>query len=201
MRTATQGERYAAPLKNPNRPLVFALKCEKPILSKTYKHVILVTHCIKENNMGNKTAWIIIANSVEAKIYQATANKKFSLAHTLEHSQSRLKTSELVTDKPGSYRAGSMGSGQYGTDKDPHNHEHVIFAEHIAKFLDEERNKNAYQSLVICAEPRFHGQLNKALHKQVHELIAQSIEKDYIPLPHDKLNAVLEKIVDEIEFL
>lgn len=151
----------------------------------------------------SNTAWIIITNSVTAKIYEAHANKKFSLIHTLEHEASRLKTSELVTDKPGRYRAGSMGSGQYGTDKDPHNHEHVVFAEYIAKFLDEQRNQNAYQTLVICAEPRFHGQLNKALHKQVAELVDQkhSLEKDYIPLSHDKLTAILEKIVDQIEFL
>ena len=149
----------------------------------------------------DKQAWIVVANSITAKIYQATSDKKLVLVETLQHLEGRLKTSELVTDKPGSYRGGSMISGQYGTDKDPHNQEHIEFAKHLANFLETGRKKNMFQTLVICAEPRFHGLLNKALPKQTHELVAQSIEKDYIPLNHEKLNDVLKKIVDEILFL
>ena len=144
-----------------------------------------------------KLTWLVIANSVEAKIYHIT-KQEHTLVKTLTHEQGRLKSSELTADKQGAYKSGSSVHGQFAPHTDPHEEEHIVFARELAHFLEHSHQQNEYKELILCAAPHFHGLVNKALNKGVHSSIVKSIEKDYIPLPKDKLEAVIKTIIDEL---
>lgn len=140
--------------------------------------------------------WLVIANTVEAKIYDVETRHQFKLIKELSHNASRFKTSELVSDRPGHYQSGLSGHGQFISPTDAHKDEHCQFAKEIAKFLDQERKNHQYESLIICMEPHFHGLLNSAMNGSVQSCVKKHIRKDYIPLPENKLNQTIAGIID-----
>lgn len=142
-----------------------------------------------------KITWLIIANSVEAQIHKVEG-KEAILLDTLSHEKSRLKSINLVSDKPGKYKKGSSSVGsKYSPPTDPHEEEKWLFAKEIADFLEEKRQKKYYDDLIICAEPNFQGLLNKAITEQVQLLIKKYVDKNYIPLPKHELNAAINDMI------
>lgn len=139
--------------------------------------------------------WLVIANTTEAKIYQIQNRTGYNLIKHLSHEKSRLRSGELVTDKPGNYRFGPSGHGQFSPTNDAHEDEKNNFAREIAAFLDQERKNNHYHALILCVDAHFHGILNKQLSQPVHDLIKRHLKKNYIPLPENKLNDTIEAII------
>ena len=137
--------------------------------------------------------YLVIANATTAMIYEVTHHIQkqekpiFQLLKTLSHPESRLKTSELVSDRPGSLNT------------TPHDHEQDVFAHEVAHFLDAARAKNQFQQLILCAGPHFHSLLNKALSKQTEALVKKHLQKDYVPLPQKELQEVVERIYKECQ--
>ncbi len=144
-----------------------------------------------------KKIWLIMASSIKANVYEIVG-KEYSLAHELDHSESRLKSGDLTTDRAGHYRAGGRGAhGEFAPTSDAHDEEHKHFAKEIADFLEKNRQENHYDAIILCAEPRFHGLINACITKSVRERVILNIEKDYIPLPIVKINAIIETIIHE----
>lgn len=142
-----------------------------------------------------KITWLVVANSAKADFYKIE-NKDYALVETLTHPESRLKSSELTSDEAGSYRSGGAGHGQFEPATNPHEQEHQTFAKEIANFLEKNRTGHHYEALIICAEARFYGLLNKAMTGAVRLLVTKTIEKDYIPLPKIKMQAAIEGIIN-----
>ncbi len=140
--------------------------------------------------------WLVIANSTKAQIHKIEQHKA-TLIETLNHPESRLKSGELTSDEAGHYKSSNGAHGQYQPPSDAHEKEQEYFANEIAKFLEKGRQKNRYGTLIICAAPHFHGLINQAISDPVKLLIKKSIKKDYIPLPANELNEVIEKIANE----
>ena len=143
--------------------------------------------------------WLVIANSTQAFVYDITKNNEpgqphFHLLTELSHPESRLKTSELTSDRPGHYQGSGSSRGAYSAHSDPHHNEIQAFAKEIAHYLDSAREKNSYKQLILCAGPHFHGLLNQALSSKTASLIKKHIEKDYVPLSEKKLHEVIEGI-------
>jgi protein required for attachment to host cells len=93
----------------------------------------------------------------------------------------RLQNHELVTDKAGR-RTAMDGQGARGTSDtgsaDYHREAAETFAREIARRLEADANRNAFDELVICAEPRFLGFLRGALPKRVENLVVGEVHKD-----------------------
>jgi protein required for attachment to host cells len=153
--------------------------------------------------------WLIIANATTAFIYDISKDVHRETLHggrkarhrlliELNHEKSRLKTSELVDDDQGHYQSGGVSRGKYESHSDPHHQEHEFFAKEIAEYLESERLKNHYESLVLCAGPHFHGLLNKALSKPTAQRIQKHIEKDYVPLPESERHEAIEHIYSQL---
>ena len=143
-----------------------------------------------------KITWLIIANAVKAEVYQLN-HQEHTLIETLNHPESRLKTGDLTSDKPGSYRTDGSASGQYASHNNPHEDQKKHFAKELADFLENKRQKHAFTGLIMCSESHFHGLLNQCMTNSVQSLIIKTIEKDYIPLPKLKLNAAIAAIIHE----
>lgn len=147
--------------------------------------------------MMKKTIWIVIASSTNAEIYLVDG-RDYSHIDSLSHPESLLKSGDLVTDRPGRFNNDNSEGGQYEPKMDAHKEQQFNFAREIAHYLEKHRQDNSYESLVLCAEPHFHGFLNQTINKQTKNLIIKAIEKDYIPLPKAKMQAVLKNIIEEL---
>lgn len=155
--------------------------------------------------------WILIANASEAHIYDLDHSQflkgkiKLKLLDSLEHPQSRMKDSELVADRPGSYRAGHSGKGpdshgSYLSQTEPKEHEAEVFALDVAHALEKARVANLFQKLILIAPAHFQGFLKKHMNKNVENLISERFEKDYTKIPMEKLNNYMHQhLIDAVQ--
>ena len=148
--------------------------------------------------------WLVIANATHALIYDIskshindTPKLSFHPLKELLHQESRLKTSELISDGVGRNHSMSSPASAYEPPMTAHEKESHNFAKELADYLDSERNQNHYKQLVVCAGPSFYHLLHQALTKQTALLVKKHIEKDYVSLPKTKLNDVIEMIHQE----
>lgn len=142
------------------------------------------------------TAWILVANASEAKVYANKGiGKGLEVIARLSHPDSRKKTADLVSDRPGHMPGAGNGHGSHIPATAPKQHEHDVFAHELAQQLDQGRTANSYQRLIIVAEAHFRGLLNGAMNSQVSGLVSDSIDKDYTKLNDKELSGHLEKVI------
>ena len=148
----------------------------------------------KEGNMT--TTWILVANASEAKIYANKGiNKGLETIAAFDHPNSRKKNSDLVTDRSGYMQSVGTGHGARQPATDPKQHEHETFARELAQHIEQGRNSNKYQRLIVAAEPHFRGLLNSTFSTQVRSLISKSLDKDYTKATGKELTGHLEKFI------
>ena len=141
-------------------------------------------------------AWILVANASEAKVFSNKGiSKGLEIVAKLSHPDSRKKTSDLVSDRPGHMPGAGNGHGSHIPLTDPKQHEHDVFARKLAHQLDQGRTANAYQRLIVVAEAHFRGLLNGVMNSQVSGLVSHSIDKDYTKLSDKELATRLEKVI------
>lgn len=145
------------------------------------------------------TSWILIANASQAKIYKTARVKLFNGDGALElvaefgHPQSRQKNADLTADRSGKFQGQNTGSGTFNEAAVPKKVEADQFAKELIKKLNEGRNKNSYQDLIVVASPQFHGILNKHMQGPLEQMVSVNIEKDYTKIAeHDLLKQLQE---------
>lgn len=142
------------------------------------------------------TAWILVANASEAKVYANKGiGKGLEVIARLSHPDSRKKTSDLVSDRPGHMAGAGNGHGSHVPATNPKQHEHDVFARELAQQLDQGRTANHYQRLIVVAEAHFRGLLNGVMNSQVSGLVSDTIDKDYTKLNDKELAGRLEKVI------
>ncbi|MDF2691540.1 MAG: uncharacterized protein K0S29_1395 [Gammaproteobacteria bacterium] len=140
--------------------------------------------------------WLIVANSSHARIFRVTSivgkPRELKLLHELQHPQSRMKRQELLSDKPGVYRANSLAGSGHPQDVDPKQVEMERFAKELAELIDQARTLNRFEQLIIVAPPQFYGVLEHHLSGSIKHLIKKAIQKDY--------TAVIERDLQRLVF-
>lgn len=142
-------------------------------------------------------SWLVTANTNTCRIYHFK-RKGFVLTplKELSHPEMKLKRSEhLTTDKPGRYHANGTQQGAYEPHSDPKEVEIDQFTRDIAHELNKARNENAFECLILVAEPGMMGRLNKHLDKHVAALIEREIHKDVIKLSDHELSKYIEDAI------
>ena len=140
--------------------------------------------------------WILVANASLAKLYENLGpNKGLRLVKELLHPESRLKNSELVTDRPGSMGSPVSGRGAKQPQTMPKDHEAKVFAQRIAQELYKGRTNNAYGRAIVFAPPNFMGMLNGVLDAPTAQLVTDRFEKDYTKTPDGELAGHLSSAV------
>jgi protein required for attachment to host cells len=141
-------------------------------------------------------SWILVANASSARILVNEGPKKgLRLLHDLQHSASREKASDLVSDRPGHYKATGNGHGAYGATIDPKKNEANRFAHEIVQILDRARRDNNYQRLILVAPPTFMGLVNACINNQLTALVSDRIEKDYTKTSDKEIMRHLEHCI------
>ncbi|HRD33256.1 MAG TPA: host attachment protein [Rhodocyclaceae bacterium] len=132
--------------------------------------------------------WILVANASLAKLYENMGpNKGLKLVKELLHPESRLKNSELVTDRSGSLSSSGNGQGAMEPHFSPKDHEAKVFAQEIAKELYIGRTRNAFGRAIVVAPPAFMGMLNAVMDGPTAQMISERFEKDYTKSPEPQL--------------
>lgn len=139
-----------------------------------------------------KPKWYVIASAAEARIYQRNeVSDELQLVESLAHPESRMKGSDLSSDRPGHNQSAGDGHGSYVEKDSPKEYEAKKFAMEIGKYLKDQRNQNSYGDLCIAASPGFHGLLNSQLDKHVSDMVSKHIEKDLTHVKDNDLDATL----------
>jgi protein required for attachment to host cells len=139
-----------------------------------------------------RTTWILIANSSEARLFQAQkSTKDMTLVQEFKHPESREKAIDLVADGQGRYRNMAAPKSSFQDPSNPKQVEAERFAHQLAIILDDGRNQNLYGNLVIIAPSHFQGLLNKCVNIHVKDRISSTIDKDYTKLKEHELPAYL----------
>jgi len=134
------------------------------------------------------TTWILVANASTARIYENKGiSKGLKLVSQLDHPESRMKGSELVSDRPGYMQSVGNGHGARQPATDPKQNEAEHFALNLAKTLEQGRGDNRYDRLIVVASNPFLGTLKPRLSGQVQSLVSETIEKDYTKVTDKEL--------------
>lgn len=128
----------------------------------------------------NKVLWVLVGNSSSAQIYEVKGRgKNIEKVHVLDHPSSRLKTSEINSDRPGrSFDKGGIRRHALSSDVDAHRQERIDFAIELSHFLEKEKNENKFEELALIAPPDFLGELNQALPALLQKIVVKGINKD-----------------------
>jgi protein required for attachment to host cells len=132
--------------------------------------------------------WILVANASLAKLYENLGpNKGLKLVKELIHPESRLKNSDLVTDRAGSMASNGNGPGVKQPQTQPKDHQAKVFAHELAQELYAGRTRNAFGRAIVFAPPAFMGMLNAVMDHPTAQLISDRFEKDYTKTAEPKL--------------
>lgn len=142
--------------------------------------------------------WFVAANTNSCRIFVLNKkDKTLTLVDDLLHPESKLKSSDITSDRPGHYATFSGGRGAYVQREDPKEIEIDVFAREIAKALDQGRRKEEYQHLILAAQPHMNGLIQKHLDVHVKECITHYLNKDYTHLKNHELFDVLQRDLDQ----
>ena len=141
--------------------------------------------------------WILLADAASARLYASGERPgDWTLLRELQHPESRMRPSGLLSDKPGRVKQ-STGSR---AAMEPHTPRKKVeaerFAREIAQALDESVVSGACERLVLVAPPAFLGVLRDKLPPRVAARVTDVIEKDYLHLDQPTLKKRLEKALE-----
>lgn len=141
--------------------------------------------------------WILVAHRSGARLFENRGPRKgLDSLRQIENPAGKLKNHEINSDKPGrSFDRGGRGRHAYATEQDPTTHVAEHFAKQLAALLDEGRNEQRYNRLVLVAEPRFLGILRGSLSDATAALVSATIDKDLGGTEPRDLPRYLEEVV------
>ncbi len=126
------------------------------------------------------TTWILIANASIARLYENHGIKKgLQLIKEFSHPESREKSAELTSDRPGHNQSQGNGHGAFVSASQPKHNEAGKFAQELAQMLEHGRTSNIVDRVILVASAPFIGLLNNQFSTHVRHLITDTIEKDY----------------------
>lgn len=146
--------------------------------------------------------WIVVTDASRARLFAANGhNEPPKLIKHLSHESSRLRGSEVISDRPGRSHK-RVGPGRFSVADsrlDPRDVEATHFAHELAQVLEDGRNRRAFDRLAVAAPPQFLGLLRSTISPQVKKYLARCIHKDYTKENTRKLSGQLATIVADIQ--
>lgn len=142
------------------------------------------------------TTWVMVASASEANLYANRGpNGGLEPVEQYQHTESRERDQDLVSDRPGHYQTEGGAHGTFSQETDPKQHEEDKFAVQLAHALETGRVEHHCTRIILVAPAAFMGRLNGHLSKAVNALVSDRIEKDYVRLPVKELSGHLERIL------
>lgn len=134
--------------------------------------------------MQHQITWVLAANGSHAKLFEMIKFPKLEEFTTLEHPESRLHDSELVSSPLGANsEMGRIGRNTYEPKSDPHHLEMDKFAKFVGEKLSSSLQQGEFHRLYIIASPVFLGLLRPHLNPNILKTIVAEIPKDMVSRP------------------
>lgn len=125
--------------------------------------------------------WIVVADAARARLFARNpADQSLSLIDTLEHNESKAHEGDLRTGGKGEIHD-SGGSGQHQADPQTSTGEtHAdIFAKQVFERLKSGLNDDAFEELVVVADPSFLGRLRDHMDNPLQDTVRKTIDKNW----------------------
>jgi len=129
--------------------------------------------------------WIVCGSQSGAKIYHCSDLKKgLRFVANFPHPEGRLKEHDLVSDQAGE-KAGVEGpsliGGRHGANPKDDAKNQLIdeFAIHLSKEIDRGVDQQAFDALIVCADPKFLGKVRAKLSKRAERLVIGSLNLNF----------------------
>jgi protein required for attachment to host cells len=140
------------------------------------------------------TTWILVANAGEARLFSNSGpNKGLRLVRQITHPASREKVSDLISDRAG--HGVGAGGGSFLPASDPKQQEAEVFAHELVKELEQGRVNNAFDRVILAANPSFLGLLNNAMSPGLRGMVSDTLQKDYTKATEKELAEHLQKVL------
>lgn len=126
-----------------------------------------------------KNDWLVVADASVARIFNYENSHSMIEISTLTHPASRLKNSDLVSDRLGREFQSMGGGSRSAMDPKtfPKDHEFEIFAKEITQFLLQAHNQRQFDGLYIIAGPEFLGLLRAELSPELKKILIGELNK------------------------
>lgn len=126
-----------------------------------------------------REAWIVVADDAYARIFRLDKNHGMEEVETLVHPESRLKESDLVSDRPGrTFESNTVARRSLGKTISPKKQEAITFAKFVGNYLNEAADSGRCVKIYLAASPSFLGLLRPELSKHTTKLIENEINKE-----------------------
>jgi protein required for attachment to host cells len=137
---------------------------------------------------------VVNANTNDCKIYQYEKHPaQLVLIKEISHPECKLKSGDLTADREGHYKANQSARGAYSPSTTAKEVEIINFSKEIAQDLNQRRNQNELENLILIATPHMYGLLLQHLNKHVISLVINHIQKDLLHMKDHELLDFLNK--------
>ncbi|MBK1726570.1 host attachment protein [Halorhodospira neutriphila] len=125
--------------------------------------------------------WVVAADAARARVFESANRTGHALreVETWVNPEVRQHAQALGADRPGRVND-SSGPGRHAMEPptDLKEVEAERFARELAKWLDQARNEQRFEHLVIAAPPHFLGQIRHSLSAQLRAMVSSEVGKD-----------------------
>lgn len=146
--------------------------------------------------MKHPTTWILIADGATARVVSdGGEGRSLVPVDDLRLAGNNLPDRDLAADRPG--RAfDRAGTGRHAMEPRtvPHRIEHERFAREIVAALEQARQQNRFDHLILVAPPRMMGDLRSLLPPVIAEAVSGELTKDLTKISIHDLPAHLEAV-------
>lgn len=124
------------------------------------------------------TTWILIADQGASKVMESSS-KDNRLRPVPGMEMNGPDKKKFSKDKGRSFN--SVGASRH--THEAHHHEETEFAESISSMLEEAKNRERFDRLILCASPEMLGNLRKSLSPMVEKTVYGELAKDLVNIP------------------
>ncbi|MBX2986571.1 MAG: host attachment protein [Bdellovibrionaceae bacterium] len=130
--------------------------------------------------------WIVVASRADAQIFKRRAHGEPELVTRFHNPLGRRQEREELPTQPvfASATSGGRTSPQEIARR---------FARQIASFLEKARSGQAFDSLILVAEPRLLGAIKRCLSTPLSRMVARVESKDLATIPVGKQKEILHR--------
>jgi protein required for attachment to host cells len=146
--------------------------------------------------------WILVANGARARVFSRNGERAaWTLTPEAEyaHDESRMKGSDLVSDRAGSVRGHGNDSGKYVQRLDPKRNEIEHFARTLVRELADAHSHGKFTRLTLVASNPLLGIVSGQLPDAVKQAVDARLAHDYTLLQPRELQTRLQEAMQELK--